>query len=99
MCRWLLLYFDRVHAGSLTMTQELISNMLGVRRESITEAARKLQIDGLISYCRGHIKVLDRPGLEMHVCECYDVVKKESERFLSGLNIPRYVGEEARCVQ
>lgn len=99
LCRWLLLNFDRVHASSLAMTQELISNMLGVRRESITEAARKLQMGGLISYCRGHIKVLDRPGLEMHVCECYDVVRKESERFLSDLNIPPYVGEEAHCVQ
>lgn len=99
LCRWLLLNFDRVHSGSLAMTQELISNMLGVRRESITEAARKLQMEGLISYCRGHIKVLDRPGLETHVCECYDVVKKESERFFSDLNIPRYAGEATHCVQ
>ncbi len=99
LCRWLLLNFDRVHSGSLAMTQELISNMLGVRRESITEAARKLQTDGLISYCRGHIKVLDRPGLETHVCECYDVVKKESERFFSDLKIAHFAGESAHCVR
>lgn len=97
LCRWLLQNFDRVHSGSLAMTQELISNMLGVRRESITEAARKLQTEGLISYCRGHIQVLDRPGLETHVCECYDVVKKESERFFTDLNIPRYAGAMAQC--
>lgn len=97
LCRWLLQNFDRVHSGSLAMTQELISNMLGVRRESITEAARKLQTEGLISYCRGHIHVVDRPGLETHVCECYDVVKKESERFFTDLNIPRYAGAMAQC--
>jgi Mn-dependent DtxR family transcriptional regulator len=65
------------------MTQELISNMLGVRREGVTEAAGKLQAAGLITYQRGHITVLDRLGLEAHVCECYAVVKRESERLLS----------------
>lgn len=85
LCRWLLLNFDRVHSSSLAMTQELISNMLGVRRESITEAARKLQQAGIISYRRGHIEVTNRPGLETHVCECYGILKKESERLVTDL--------------
>jgi hypothetical protein len=83
LCRWLLLTLDRLGAGELTMTQELISNMLGVRREGVTEAAGRLQGRGHISYRRGHITVLDRAGLEEHVCECYGVVKKEFGRLLS----------------
>ena len=82
LCRWLLLSLDRLPANELTMTQELIANMLGVRREGVTEAAGKLQDAGLISYSRGRIVVLDRPGLEARVCECYEVVKKEFERLL-----------------
>ena len=82
LCRWLLLSLDRLPASDLVMTQELIANMLGVRREGVTEAARKLQAEGLIEYRRGRIKVLDRPGLEARVCECYAVVKKEYERLL-----------------
>ena len=83
LCRWLLLTLDRLPTQELTMTQELIANMLGVRREAVTEAAGKLQSRGLISYRRGHISVLDRAGLEAEVCECYDVVKKEFARLLS----------------
>ena len=83
LCRWLLLTLDRVPSNELTMTQELIANMLGVRREGVTEAAGKLQQYGFISYRRGHITVLDRVGLEEHVCECYQVVKKEFARLLS----------------
>jgi len=82
LCRWLLLSLDRLASNELTMTQELIASMLGVRREGVTEAARKLQRAGLIDYSRGHITVLDRPGLEAQVCECYQVVKKESDRLL-----------------
>ena len=82
LCRWLLLSLDRLSTADLTMTQELIANMLGVRREGVTEAAGKLQRAGLISYSRGHIKVLDRPGLERAVCECYRVVKIEFDRLL-----------------
>jgi CRP-like cAMP-binding protein len=82
LCRWLLLSLDRLPANELSMTQELIANMLGVRREGVTEAAGKLQSVGLISYSRGRIVVLDRPGLEARVCECYEVVKKEFERLL-----------------
>ena len=82
LCRWLLLSLDRLPANTLTMTQELIANMLGVRREGVTEAAGKLQLAGLIKYCRGHITVLDRPRLERQVCECYQVVKKEFDRLL-----------------
>lgn len=82
LCRWLLLSLDRLKSNDLTMTQELIANMLGVRREGDTEAAGKLQSDGLISYQRGHISVLDRPGLEARCCECYAVVKKEFDRLL-----------------
>ena len=82
LCRWLLLSLDRLPANELSMTQELIANMLGVRREGVTEAAGKLQSAGLISYSRGRIVVLDRPGLEARVCECYEVVRKEFERLL-----------------
>jgi CRP-like cAMP-binding protein len=82
LCRWLLLSLDRLESNELTMTQELIANMLGVRREGVTEAAGNLQDAGLIQYSRGKIKVLDRPGLEARVCECYAVVKKEFDRLL-----------------
>lgn len=82
LCRWLLLSLDRLQSNQLVMTQELIANMLGVRREGVTEAALKLQRAGLISYSRGHINVLDRPGLEGRTCECYEVVKKEYDRLL-----------------
>lgn len=82
LCRWLLLSLDRLRSDELVMTQELIANMLGVRREGVTEAAGKLQQAGLIRYRRGHITVLDRPGLEQRSCECYRVVKTEYERLL-----------------
>jgi CRP-like cAMP-binding protein len=82
LCRWLLLSLDRLQSSELLMTQELIANMLGVRREGVTEAALKLQKAGLIHYARGHITVLDRPGLERRTCECYAVVKKEYDRLL-----------------
>ena len=82
LCRWLLLSLDRLPGNQLTMTQELIANMLGVRREGVTEAALKLQQAGLISYSRGHITVTDRCGLEHRTCECYGVVKAEYERLL-----------------
>ncbi len=82
LCRWLLLSLDRLRGDELVMTQELIANMLGVRREGVTEGALKLQKAGLISYSRGHITVLDRPGLERRSCECYAVVKKEYDRLL-----------------
>ena len=82
LCRWLLLSLDRLPSSELTMTQELISNMLGVRREGVTEAAGKLQAAGLIHYSRGKISVLDRPKLEAQVCECYAVVKREYGRLL-----------------
>ena len=83
LCRWLLLSLDRLPGNELSMTQELIANMLGVRREGVTEAAGKLQRDGLIRYTRGRITVLDRANLEKSVCECYAVVKKEFDRLLS----------------
>jgi CRP-like cAMP-binding protein len=82
LCRWLLLSLDRLHGNDLMMTQELIANMLGVRREGVTEAALKLQKSGLIHYVRGHITVVDRPGLEKRTCECYAVVKHEYDRLL-----------------
>ena len=82
LCRWLLLSLDRLKSHDLVMTQELIANMLGVRREGVTEAALSLQKAGLISYARGHIRVLDRPGLEKRTCECYAVVKTEYDRLL-----------------
>jgi CRP-like cAMP-binding protein len=82
LCRWLLLSIDRVPTNELTMTQELIANMLGVRREGVTEAAGQLQDAGLIHYSRGHITIVNRPKLEKRVCECYAVVKKEFDRLL-----------------
>jgi len=82
LCRWLLLSLDRLQGDELVMTQELIANMLGVRREGVTEGALKLQKAGLIQYARGHITVLDRPGLEARTCECYAVVKREYDRLL-----------------
>lgn len=82
LCRWLLLSLDRLPSNHLVMTQELIANMLGVRREGVTEAAGKLQKLNVIKYCRGHITVLDRPRLEQLSCECYAVVKKETDRLL-----------------
>jgi len=82
LCRWLLLSLDRLQGHELVMTQELIAKMLGVRREGVTEAALKLQTAGLIEYVRGHITVLDRPGLEKRCCECYAVVKNEYDRLL-----------------
>ncbi|MHB9020830.1 MAG: Crp/Fnr family transcriptional regulator [Halothiobacillus sp.] len=82
LCRWLLLSMDRLTGNELVMTQELIANMLGVRREGVTDAAGKLQKLGIIQYHRGRITVLDRPKLEQHSCECYAVVKKETDRLL-----------------
>jgi len=82
LCRWLLLSLDRLSANRLTMTQELIANMLGVRREGVTEAASKLQKLGVIEYSRGQITILDRPKLERLCCECYAVVKRETDRLL-----------------
>jgi len=82
LCRWLLMSMDRLPGNELIMTQELIANMLGVRREGVTEAAGRLQAKGLIQYSRGKITVLDRPQLEKRVCECYAVVKKEFDRLL-----------------
>jgi CRP-like cAMP-binding protein len=84
LCRWLLLSLDRLSTNELTMTQELIANMLGVRRERVTQAAGSLQKDGLIQYNRGKITVLDRPRLEQRVCECYAVVKQEVDRLFRG---------------
>ncbi|MEC5215460.1 CRP-like cAMP-binding protein [Actimicrobium sp. GrIS 1.19] len=85
MCRWLLMSIDRLHDNSLSITQEMISNLLGVRRESITEVASELQKDDLIECSRGRIKVINRGGLETRVCECYSVVNKEYERLLGFL--------------
>ena len=82
LCRWLLLSLDRLEGSELVMTQELIANMLGVRREGVTEGALKLQAAGLIRYARGRISILDRAGLEKRTCECYAVVKKEYDRLL-----------------
>ena len=83
LCRWLLVTLDRIPSGELTMTQELVASMIGVRREGITEAAGRLQQEGYIRYRRGHISVLDRAGLAKRACECYGVVKKEFNRLLS----------------
>ena len=80
LCRWLLLSLDRLPSNQLVMTQQLIANMLGVRREGVTEAAGRLQADGLIDYSRGHINVLDRAQLEARACECYAVVRRECDR-------------------
>jgi CRP-like cAMP-binding protein len=82
LCRWLLLSLDRLSSNELVMTQELIANMLGVRREGVTEAAGMLQKAGLIRYQRGRITVIDRPGLEARTCECYQVVRTEFDRLL-----------------
>lgn len=84
LCRWLLSSLDRLPSNELAMTQELIADMLGVRREGVTEASGKLQKAGLIHTHRGHIIVLDRPRLEARVCECYAVVKREYDRLLPG---------------
>ena len=97
LCRWLLLTLDRLGAGELTMTQELISNMLGVRREGVTEASGRLQGHGYIRSRRGHITVLDRAGLEQHVCECYGVVKKEFGRLLSDVRRRQPAASSARA--
>lgn len=86
LCRWLLLSIDRLAENKLNMTQELIANMLGVRREGVTEAAGKLQQSGIIEYSRGRIVVLDRPALEKRVCECYQVVKTEFDRLLPSMH-------------
>ncbi len=86
LCRWLLLSLDRLASNELLMTQDLIANMLGVRREGVTEAAGKLQREGLIEYSRGHIEVVNRPGLEKRSCECYQVVKDEFDRLLPSLH-------------
>lgn len=91
LCRWLLLSLDRLPDNHLSMTQELIANMLGVRREGVTEAAGKLQKMNVIEYSRGHITVLDRPGLETLCCECYQVVKNETDRLLPYMNVPSLV--------
>ena len=96
LCRWLLLTLDRLPTSDLVMTQELIANMLGVRREGITEAAGKLQRAGVISYRRGHISVLNRSGLEERVCECYAVVKKELDRLLCDVRYRQGVDAGAR---
>jgi CRP-like cAMP-binding protein len=88
LCRWLLLSLDRLAVPEIIMTQELIANMLGVRREGVTEAAGKLQDAGVISYRRGRIKVLDRPRLETMACECYEVVRRETARLLSLASLP-----------
>jgi CRP-like cAMP-binding protein len=93
LCRWLLLSLDRLSSNELTMTQELIANMLGVRREGVTAAAGSLQRAGLIRYGRGHIEVLDRARLEREVCECYAVVKKEVDRLLTD-----HFGDPAKIV-
>jgi CRP-like cAMP-binding protein len=86
LCRWLLIEIDRVATDELTVTQQLIADMLGVRREGITEAAGKLHNDGLIHHSRGHIRVLDRKGLEARACECYGLVKREFDRLLPRLH-------------
>jgi CRP-like cAMP-binding protein len=88
LCRWLLLSLDRLPSNELVMTQELIANMLGVRREGVTEAAGKLQAEGLIRYVRGRITVLDRLHVEARVCECYEVVKREYDRLLPEVRSP-----------
>ncbi len=86
LCRWLLIEIDRVASNELTVTQQLIADMLGVRREGITEAAGKLHDEGLIHHSRGHIKVLDRKALESRACECYGLVKREFDRLLPRLH-------------
>jgi len=88
LCRWLLQTYDRLHSSELVITDEMIANMLGVRREGVTEAACELHERGLIEYRRGHISVLDRAGLEQRVCECHGVVKREFDRLLPDLIHP-----------
>ena len=88
LCRWLLLSLDRLSSNELVMTQELIANMLGVRREGVTEAAGRLQKLGIIKYSRGKITVLDRPGLEALSCECYDAVRREADRIAQLTVVP-----------
>jgi len=95
LCRWLLMTHDCTQSDELQMTQEFISNMLGVRREGVTHAASGLQDEGFISYVRGHIKILDRQGLEARVCECYGVVKAEHDRLLARC-FDRRVGADRR---
>lgn len=92
LCRWILSYRDRMPSNELMVTQELIANLLGVRREGVTEAAVKLQRAGLIRYSRGRIALLDRPRLEARVCECYSVVKREYERLLRPQNPVSHAG-------
>ena len=96
LCRWLLLCIDRLPTNQLNMTQELIANMLGVRREGVAIVAGKLQSAGLITYKRGHITVIDRPGLEERVCECYAVVKREYDRLLPHERVGEENGEPLR---
>ena len=88
LCRWVLLSLDRLPDNKLVMTHELIADMLGVRREGVTDVARRLQRQGVIEYHRGHITVLDRPRLEHLSCECYEVVKKETDRLLPYMHLP-----------
>ena len=97
LCRWLLSSLDRLEASELVMTQELIANMLGVRREGVNEAAMKLQRAGLIRYSRGHITALDRRGLEARSCECYGVVKKEYDRLLTDRSAPQATPRPTRA--
>jgi CRP-like cAMP-binding protein len=98
LCRWLLFNLDRLPSNELVMTQELIANMLGVRREGVTVAAGNLQRDSLIRYRRGHITVLNRPGLETRTCECYAVVKKEFDRLLPEVSmVPEYPRQQGVC--
>jgi len=99
LCRWLLLSLDRLPSNKIAMTHELIANMLGVRREGVTEAAGHLQEAGLIHYSRGHITVLDRPKLEARVCECYAVVKREYDRLLRPENTIGKAGVHGTCRQ
>ena len=96
-CRWLLLSFDRLPGEQLRMTQELIANMLGVRRQGVTEAARRIEKAGAITYLRGFITMLDRAALEKHACECYRVVKAETERLLSTLSFAERAALPARA--
>jgi len=99
LCRWLLLSLDRLSNNELTMTQQLIANMLGVRREGVTEAAGRLQAGGLIHYNRGQIAILDRAGLEARVCECYAVVKEEYDRLLPERNSKRSTRRKDQLVK
>lgn len=95
LCRWLLLTLDRLPTNELVITQELVANALGVRREGITEAAGKLQREGIIRYRRGHISVLERSGLESGACECYAVVRKELSRLLSDVRLRQTASDAA----